>query len=107
MVYIFKHLLSGPEERTVGFSFILPVLDKKPNSLAVWLHVLQVKHRKSRYGYAYPKGQTKALVPIFGHTYSVCILRMYVYIHCMYDQKIFLFYFARQNPEVWESMARF
>lgn len=79
MVYTFKHLLSGPEERTVGFSCILPVLDRKPNGLTVWLHVLQVKHRKSRYGYAYTKGQTKALVRIY-----LVIHTMYVYYVCMY-----------------------
>ena len=62
MVAILGHSISGPEKKTVDFNHVRPALDKQLNGLFVWLPVLRVKYRKSRYGYAYPKDQTKALI---------------------------------------------
>lgn len=62
LVFIFGYSISGPENESVDFNCVLTALDKQPNGLLVWLPVPHVKYHKSRYGYAYPKDQTKALI---------------------------------------------
>lgn len=44
MAYVFNHLICGSEKRAIGFSPVLPALDRQPNGLTMQLPSLEVKY---------------------------------------------------------------